>query len=118
MKKFLLFSSLISMLLLAVVSAPAENPPTAADSVYGAYPTEYKKIVNRWLETHLVDPTSAVVEMPNAPKSVDIVTEGAPMRGFLVEFTVNSRNKFGTPTGKQKHSLAIRNGEVIKASGF
>jgi len=38
--------------------------------------------------------------------------------GYLVNFTVNARNRFGSYTGKQKHSVLIRNGAVIKSMGF
>jgi hypothetical protein len=38
--------------------------------------------------------------------------------GYLVEFKVNSRNRFGTYTGMQKHTVLIRDGRVIKATGF
>jgi hypothetical protein len=118
MKKTLWFSQLVSVLFLAVVAAPAESP-TPADSVYGAYPKDYKRTVNRWLETHLVDPTSAVVEWLGEPKPTEVPVKGsAPLRGYLVEIKVNSRNQFGAPTGKQKHRLLIRDGEVIKTGRF
>ena len=38
--------------------------------------------------------------------------------GYLVEFKVNSRNRFGAYTGMQKHGALIRDGKVIKATGF
>jgi hypothetical protein len=118
MKKTLRFSQLVLTLLLTVVAASAENPP-ATDPAYGAYPKDYKRIANRWLETHLVDPTSAVVEWLGDPKPADLPAKGgAPLRGYLVEFKVNSRNQFGAATGKQKHGLLIRDGEVIKAIGY
>jgi len=118
MKKTLQFSQLVLTLLLTAVAASAENP-VPADSVYGAYPKDYKRIVNRWLETHLVDPTSAVVEWLGEPKPTEVAVKGsAPLRGYLVEIKVNSRNQFGAPTGKQKHGLLIRDGEVIKAIGY
>lgn len=118
MKKTLRFSQLVLTLLVAAVAVSAESP-TPADSVYGGYPKDYKRIVNRWLETHLVDPTSAVVEWLGEPKAGELpVKGGAPLRGYLVEIKVNSRNQFGAPTGKQKHSMLIRDGEVIKTTGF
>ena len=117
MKKALMFSPLLLMLLIAVGGVPAENPPPA-DSVYGTYPKDYQQIVNKWLETHLVDPKSAVVEWLGEPKPSEMpVKAGAPLRGYLVEFKVNARNRFGAPTGKQKYSLLIRDGLVIKGPG-
>jgi hypothetical protein len=117
MKKALMFSQLVLMLLAVAVAAPAENPP-AADSAYGAYPKDYQQIVNKWLETHLVDPKSAVVEWLGEPKPAEMPAKaGPPLRGYLVEFKVNARNRFGAPTGKQKYSLLIRDGLVIKGPG-
>ena len=118
MKNVLRFSQLFFTLLITAVVAAAENSP-APDPVYGAFPKEYKRIVNRWLEKHLIDPTSAVVEWLGEPKQAEVPTKGgAPLRGYLVEIKVNSRNQFGAPTGKQKHTLLIRDGEIIRADGF
>jgi hypothetical protein len=36
----------------------------------------------------------------------------------LVEFRVNSRNRFGQYTGKQSHGVLIRDDRVIKGIGF
>ncbi len=124
MKKILLLSQLFLILLVTVGTTLAENPspvasPSATDSVYGPYPKKYKRIVGRWLETHLLDPTSATIEWLGEPKPGELPVKGsAPLRGYLVDIKVNSRNLFGAPTGKQKHTMLIRNGEVIKATGF
>ena len=118
MNKTLRFSRFVFALLVTAVAASAENPPNL-DPSYGTYPTEYKRIVNRWLELHLVDPISAVVEWLGEPKAIEVpIKGGAPLRGYLVEFKVNARNQFGAPTGKQKHRVLIRDGEVIKTTGF
>ena len=101
------------------IPTPAQTPSPSADPAYGAYPTNYKRIVNRWLEHHLVDPTSAVVDWLGEPTMKEVAVKGAtPLRGYLVEIKVNSRNRFGAPTGKQKHRLLIRDGEVIRADSF
>ena len=118
MNKTLRFSRFVFALLVTAVAASAEDPPNL-DPWYGTYPTEYKRIVNRWLETHLVDPISAVVEWLGEPKATEVpVIGGTPLRGELAELKVNARNQFGAPTGKQKHRVLIRDGEVIKTTGF
>jgi hypothetical protein len=43
---------------------------------------------------------------------------GEHLYGWLVEFRVNSRNRFGQYTGKQSHGALIRDDQVIKGIGF
>ena len=45
-------------------------------------------------------------------------TNDKPLYGYLVNFKVNARNRFGAYTGMQSHGALIRNGEVIKGLGF
>ncbi len=92
--------------------------PSADTARYGPYPTNYKQIIMQWLNKQLADPDSARVEWNDAPKPTDLGRENEAVSGYLVNFTVNARNQFGLYTGKQKHSVLIRNGEVIKSMGF
>jgi hypothetical protein len=85
---------------------------------YGPYPTNYKELVTKWLETQLIDPATARIEWKSEPKPADLGTKGEHLYGYLVNFTVNARNRFGAYTGKQAHGALIRNGEVIKGIGF
>jgi len=101
----------------AVRDLNAETQPADPDR-YGPYPTNYKEIVMKWLETQLIDAGSARVEWNGDPKPADLGTKGEHLYGYLVNFTVNARNRFGTYTGKQDHGALIRNGEVIKGVGF
>ena len=87
-------------------------------SLCGPYPTNYKEIVNKWLETQLIDAASARIEWNGDPKPADLGTKDEHLYGYLVNFTVNARNRFGAYTGKQTHGALIRNGEVIKGLGF
>ena len=95
----------------------AENP-SPDPSLCGPYPTNYKEIVNKWLETQLIDAASARIEWNGDPKPADLGTKDKHVYGYLVNFTVNARNRFGAYTGKQNHGALIRNGEVIKGLGF
>ena len=95
----------------------AENP-SPDPSLCGRYPTNYKEIVNKWLETQLIDAASARIEWNGDPKPADLGTKDEHLYGYLVNFTVNARNRFGAYTGKQNHGALIRNGEVIKGVGF
>jgi hypothetical protein len=111
-----LFSSLLG--LSTTVHLSAETPRPVDLERYGPYPTNYKEIVTRWLETQLVDAASARIEWEGDPKPADLGKKGEHLYGWLVNFKVNARNRFGAYTGKQKHGALIRNGEVIKGVGF
>jgi len=117
MKMLALFACAFLMGANAVPSLGAETEPAEA-ARYGTYPTNYKEIVTKWLQTQLIDPGSARIEWTGEPKPADLGTKGEHLYGYLVNFTVNARNRFGTYTGKQTHGALIRNGEVIKGIGF
>jgi len=92
--------------------------PSADTARYGYYPSGYKDIIMQWLNKQLIDPDSARIEWSGEPKPTDMGKGSEAVSGYLVNFTVNARNRFGAYTGKQKHSVLIRNGEVIKSMGF
>ena len=85
---------------------------------YGSYPANYKEIVMQWLNKLLIEPESARIEWNGEPNLADLGKNGEHLYGYLVNFTVDARNRFGGYTGKQKHAVLIRNGEVIKGLGF
>ena len=97
------------------LNAQSPSPDTAR---YGIYPIGYKEIIMQWLNKQLIDPDSARIEWKGEPKPSDMGKGSEAVSGYLVNFTVNARNRFGAYTGKQKHSVLIRNGEVIKSMGF
>jgi len=98
-------------------SLGAQTPsPDAAH--YGPFPINYKEVVLQWLSKQLIDPDSARIEWDGDPKPTDLGKGSEAVSGYVVNFTVNARNQFGAYTGKQKHSVLIRNGEVIKSMGF
>ena len=105
----------VGMVFAGTLSAQTPAPDTAR---YGPYPTLSKEIVMQWLNKQLIDPDSARIEWNEEPKPSDVGKGSEAVSGYLVNFTVNARNRFGSYTGKQKHSVLIRNGEVIKSMGF
>jgi hypothetical protein len=118
--KALVSESLICALALGmtfVASLNAQTPPPDT-ARYGPFPTYYKEIIMQWLNTQLIDPDSARIEWNGEPKPSDMGKGSEAVSGYLVDFTVNARNRFGSYTGKQKHSVLIRNGGVIKSMGF
>jgi hypothetical protein len=101
----------------AILNLSAETEPADVER-YGSYPTNYKEIVMKWLDTQLIDAGSARIEWNGDPKPADLGTKDEHLYGYLVNFKVNARNRFGSYTGMQSHGALIRNGEVIKGLGF
>lgn len=92
--------------------------PTPDASVCGPFPKTYKDITWRWMQKNLVDADSAKVEWLGEPACTDLGKNGQHEFGWLLNFSINSRNRFGLYTGKQQHGVLIRNGEVVKGIGF
>jgi hypothetical protein len=114
------FASAICILVLALGAdcLTAQNGAAVDVSRYGPYPANFKEIVTKWLATQLLDPASAKIEWEGDAKPADLGTNGQHLYGYVVNFKINSRNRFGAYTGKQEHGALIRNGEVIKGMGF
>lgn len=114
MTKRILFFGVI----LAVILPLWAEEQSVDASLCGSYPKLYKEITWNWMQKNLVDPNSAKIEWQGEPKCTDLGKNGQHEYGWLVNFTVNSRNRFGSYTGKQQHGVLIRNGEVVKGIGF
>jgi hypothetical protein len=108
----------LSTAFFAVVTLSAETPQPVDVARYGPYPADYKEIVTKWLQTQLVDASSARIEWEGEPKPADLGKKGEHLYGWLVNLKVNARNRFGAYTGTQKHGALIRDGQVIKGVGF
>jgi len=116
----------IALLLMFALAGPTflraqttEIELPADPKIYGEYPKDYQEIIMKWLETKLADPKSAKIEWTSTPKPAVLPgPNGTRLSGYLVEFKVSSRNQFGAYTGKQKHGALIRDGNVIKGTGF
>src|ERR1044071_9157118 len=117
MKKLVSSVCVLFMGLCAVSSLCAQTP-SADTQRYGSYPTNYKEIVMKWLDTQLIDAASARIEWSGDPKPANFGTNDKPIYGYLVNFKVNARNRFGSYTGMQTHGALIHNGEVVKGLGF
>ena len=118
MKKLVSLVCVSFMGICAVGDLCSQTPqPTDAER-YGPYPTNYKEIVVKWLDTQLIDSGSAHIEWNGDPKPTNLGTKDKPLYGYLVNFKVNARNRFGAYTGMQSHGALIRNGEVVKGLGF
>jgi hypothetical protein len=103
----------IGLIVPGVATEPSANPDQC-----GPLPKLYKETVWNWMQKNLVDANSAKIEWQGEPKCTDLGKDGQHEYGWLINFTVNSRNRFGSYTGKQQHGVLIRNGEVVKGIGF
>ena len=101
-----------------VIGVASAADPTPDSSPCGPYPKLYKEITWNWMQKNLVDPDSAKIEWQGEPKCSDLGNTGQHEYGWVLNFTVNSRNRFGVYTGKQQHGVLIRDGQVVKGIGF
>ena len=106
------------LFLVGELAGQAQQGSPADAALYGPYPTNYQEIVMKWLNDQLVDAPSVRIEWQGEPKPADLGKDGQHLYGYLVEFRVNARNRFGSYTGMQQHGVLIRNGEVIKGLGL
>lgn len=95
----------------------AQSPAPEA-ALCGPFPKHYKEVVWNWMQTMLIDADSAKIEWQGEPRPADLGAGGQHLYGWLVEFRVNSRNRFGAYTGMQSHGALIRDDQVIKGLGF
>ena len=105
----------------ALVRAEITEIEVVADPrIYGEYPKNYQELITQWLNATLVDAPSAYVEWISQPKAGSLPEKkgGNPLFGYVVDIKVNSRNRFGTYTGMQKHSVLIKDCKVLKVTGF
>ena len=117
MKKLVSLNGVFFMGMCVLGNLCAETEPADTER-YGPYPTNYKVIVMKWLDTQLIDAGSAHIEWTGDPKPTNLGTNDKPLYGYLVNFKVNARNRFGSYTGMQSHGALIRNDAVIKGLGF
>ena len=96
----------------------AQQPSPADPALCGPYPTNYKEIVMEWLNQQLVDAPTARIEWQTEPKPADLGKNGQHLYGYVVQFRVNARNRFGSFTGMQQHGVLIKDGKVIKGLGI
>jgi hypothetical protein len=107
--------------LVSVLPAQTGTMEVGADpKLHGEFPKNYQEIITSWLQTVLVDAPSAQIQWVSGPKpgTMPEKKNGNALFGYLVEFKVNSRNRFGAYTGMQKKTVLIHDGQVIKAMGF
>ena len=97
-----------------VVPAARPHLTSAARSVYGPVPADYKEIITSWLESQGKDPSSLTIQWQTEPRPADLPGEtGQEVYGYLVIFSTS--DKAGTPASAKTHSVLIRDGVVVKS---
>ena len=93
---------------------PEENQSTEA----GAYPENYKELVNQYFDNRLKEPYTAkfrFIEKPaRALQRFPSGPEGDNRHlGYLVYVDVNAKNSYGGYTGWEEFRFLIRDGQIV-----
>lgn len=116
-------SVLISFL--AITACSGEPPAPSASDVssanIGAYPSNYEQIIKSYYSQRLIDPASATYGPMSAPRRGYLRpyfaggTTAAPIIGYVVCGTVNSKNRLGGYVGAKPFAIVITNDAVAYA---
>jgi hypothetical protein len=94
---------------------PALTAVDIANGSYGAFPSDYEKIVKNDLEPHLIDPESVRYRSISTPRKHWEWWNSmrAYMYGYSVCVSYNAKNRMGGYTGFTTDVYFIRNGIVM-----
>lgn len=110
MKKILLVCALT---ILGGCAAPSPDELARAD--YGAYPDQYKELIEGYMGRILKDPYSAHYEYLNAPVMAWRKTMSGPIYGYAVCVNINAKNSYGGYTGAQPSYFMFHDGVITYA---
>lgn len=97
-----------------VVPAARPHLTSAARSMYGPVPENYKEIITSWLKSQGKDPAGLAIQWQTEPRPADLPDEtGQKLYGYLVIF--NTTEKGGVPPSAKTRSVLIRDGAVVKS---
>jgi hypothetical protein len=82
----------------------------------GPFPSNYETLIRSNLNQILIDPYSAKIDI-GYPYSGGHRVLWFKSYGWLVDVYVNSKNRMGGYTGRQKHVYLIRDGKIVKRVG-
>ena len=121
----MIFSKRFLLVLVAACAAlitGCTTPPSAAELAsldYGSAPTDYKKSIERYLDSTLKDPDSKKVEYISTPVTqwykANPMYGGNLMAGYAVCAYVNAKNSYGGYTGGKLSWFLIKNDRVTLA---
>ncbi|TSA40446.1 MAG: hypothetical protein D4R63_06130 [Methylococcaceae bacterium] len=88
---------------------------------FGEYPTNYKEIVQEYMQLSLRDPDSARYRFAAEPKKVNSFTDNSAKENdvfcYEVAVFINAKNGYGGYSGEKIYFLYIKNGQVIGELG-
>ena len=97
-----------------VIPAAQPHLTSAARSIYGPVPANYKEIITSWLKSQGKDPSSLTIQWQTEARPADLPGEtGQEIYGYLVIFSTS--DKAGTAASAKTHSVLIRDGVVVKS---
>lgn len=113
MKKLLCITA---MLAVTGCAAPRMTQAQLANADYGRQPTtqEATALVKGYLEQHLLDPTSYILQPPHNITRMSYNGHDGYEFGYMVYYGVNAKNSFGGYVGMRQHSALIHNDRVIR----
>jgi hypothetical protein len=104
---------LIAGVLTGCTEAQHRNPPPPAAN-YGAYPTDYKTLIDTYQQTTLKEPSNSVVQYLNEPATgwTRASLEAPTVFGYRVCVIVNAKNSYTGQVGNMLAEVFIRNDKV------
>jgi hypothetical protein len=116
MKTFLVLPLFLFIVGCAAMIAPSKEEAANAD--YGSYPSDYEDIVSNWINETLFDPYSVRDLNVQSPQrywlQASPIMGGSTTYGYLVQFSLNAKNRMGGYVGKKYYNMLIRNGIIQK----
>ena len=96
---------------------PTDEEKENAD--YGEFPNDYKKLVQDYMQTRLIDPYSAHYRYTLEPQKyvLEAATKEETIFCYYVYVYINAKNKMGGYTGEKSYFFFIKNNRIIKYWG-
>jgi len=114
MNRFLQLCLILSLLSLSACCAiNRPTPQQINDADVGEYPYDYEQIIQAYYSTGLFDPYSAHYRWVNGPYKGCFCTLGVWEYGYIVEYGLNAKNRFGGYVGEEQFGAMIKNGRVV-----
>lgn len=118
MKANFLFITTPLATLLVSCSLPTPYQPNAEEiksADYGAYPSDYKKIIKRHLQPRLKDPETARYRFTRKPRKIHSTAYSKEdvRYYYQVPVAVNGMNSYGNYTGESIYVYDIKNGKIL-----
>ena len=123
MRKLLMF--VVTVACLGLTGCARHHQPTPEERSMAmqknwVYPTEYQTTIKNYWHGRLIDPTSPLFEFSTPRKGYfasGALREKSITWGWIVDYTINAKNRMGGYTGWKAHRTFIVNEQVICDTG-